>query len=79
MLGSIRWLQVFEVDEIVQSQIARLTSDIVHIKSDLADIKMWLRRVEDRHYRLEERLTDRVQAIRSDLSETIERFRREIK
>ena len=99
---SARWRQVFDMDETVQAQIARLTSDVQNVQSNVADIKVGLRRVEDRLdavnaridgtnaniYRLEEKLTDKMEAIRitqeekteavrSDLSGTIERFRTE--
>lgn len=102
VLSSIRWLRAVEVDEIIQAQIARLTSDVQHIQTDVADIKGGLRRVEDRLdatngridgvnsniYRLEEKLTDKMESIRSeqsakteavrgDLSGAIERFRTE--
>jgi chromosome segregation ATPase len=99
---SSRWRQVFEMDETVQTQIARLTSDVQHVQTDVADSKVGLRRVEDRLdtmngridgvntniYRLEVKLTDemegirseqagRTEAVRSDLSGAIERFRSE--
>jgi chromosome segregation ATPase len=97
-----RWRQVFEMEETVQAQIARLTSDVQHVQTDVADLKVGLRRVEDRLdtmngridgvntniYRLEEKLTDKMEgirseqaakteAVRSDLSGAIERFRSE--
>ena len=88
---SKRWRQVFVVDETVQAQIARLTSDVQHIQTDVSDVKVSLRRVEDRLYavngriddvngniyRLKERLIDKIDATRNDLSRAIERFRNE--
>jgi chromosome segregation ATPase len=99
---SSRCRQVFEMDETVQAQIARLTSDVQHVQTDVADLKVGLRRVEDRLdtmngridgvntniYRLEVKLTDKMEgirseqagkteAVRSDLSGAIERFRSE--
>ena len=89
---SNRRRQVFVVDEPVQAQIARLTSDVQHIQTDVADVKVSVRRVEDRLdaingriddvngnvYRLEEKLTDKIEATRSNLTEKIDGLRREI-
>jgi len=82
---------VFGMDETIQTQIARLSSDVQHIQTDVADMKVGLRRVEDRLdavngridgvngniYRLEEKLTDKIEATRSSLTERMESIRSE--
>ena len=86
-----RWRQVFEMDETVQAQIARLTSDVQHVQTDVADLKVGLRRVgekldavngridgvNDNIYRVEGKLTDKMEAIRSGLTEKIDGLRSE--
>ena len=47
-LGSFRWRELFDMDEPIQVQIARLESDVQHIQRDVADIKVDLRRTNDK-------------------------------
>src|SRR5467141_3663603 len=47
-LGSFRWRELFDMDEPIQVQIARLESDVQHIQKDVADIKVDLRRTNDK-------------------------------
>jgi chromosome segregation ATPase len=89
ILRSTGWQGVFDMDETIQTQIARLSSDVQHIQTDVADIKVGLRRVEDRldavngridsvHgniYRLEEKLTDKMEAIRNEQADKTESVR----
>jgi predicted nucleic acid-binding Zn-ribbon protein len=89
---SSRWRQVFEMDETVQAQIARLTSDVQHVQTDVADIKVSVRRVEDRLdamngridgvndniYRVEGKLTDKMEANRSEQAEKTEAVRNDL-
>jgi predicted nucleic acid-binding Zn-ribbon protein len=47
-LGSVRWRQLFDMDEQIQAQIARLESDVQHIHTVVSDIKVDLRRTNDK-------------------------------
>src|SRR6267142_2349910 len=47
-LGSVQWRQYFDMDEQIQVQLARLESDVQHINREVADIKVDLRRANDK-------------------------------
>jgi chromosome segregation ATPase len=47
-LGSVRWRQLFDMDEQIHAQIARLESDVQHIHTVVSDIKVDLRRTNDK-------------------------------
>ena len=47
-LGSVRWRQLFDMDEQIHAQIARLESDVQHIHIVVSDIKVDLRRTNDK-------------------------------
>jgi chromosome segregation ATPase len=47
-LGSVQWRQRFDMDEQIQVQLARLESDVQHIDREVADIKVDLRRTNDK-------------------------------
>jgi len=47
-LGSVRWRQLFDMDEQIQAQIARLESDVQHIHTVVSDIKVDLRRTNEK-------------------------------
>jgi predicted nuclease with TOPRIM domain len=81
--SSDRQRQVFGMDEAIQTQLARLTSDVQHIETDVADIKVDVRRIDGRlnsidervHqldtrvYQVEQRLSEKIDGVRSDLTE----------
>jgi chromosome segregation ATPase len=71
---SSRWRQVFEMDETVQAQIARLTSDVQHVQTDVADIKVALRRFDDKL----DALNARIDGVRTDLTEKFESLRGDV-
>jgi chromosome segregation ATPase len=82
---SSRWRQVFEMDETVQAQIARLTSDVQHVQTDVADIKVALRRFDDKLDALNARidgvrteLTAKIEGVRTDLTEKFESLRGDV-
>ena len=47
-LSSVQWRQVFDMDEQIQVQLARLESDVQHTNREVADIKADLRRTNDK-------------------------------
>ena len=47
-LGSVRWRPLFDMDEQIHAQIARLESDVQHIHTVVSDIKVDLRRTNDK-------------------------------
>jgi chromosome segregation ATPase len=71
---SSRWRQVFEMDETVQAQIARLTSDVQHIQTDVSDVKVALRRFDDKL----DALNARIDGVRTDLTEKFEGLRGDV-
>jgi chromosome segregation ATPase len=86
---SVRRREVSGMDEALQAQIARLTSDVQHVQTDVADIKVDLRRVDDklaamngyiagtdaRVYQVEQKLTDKIEGVRTNLTDKIEGLR----
>src|SRR5579871_5097518 len=50
-----RWREAFGMDESIQAGVVRLTSDVQHIQTDVADIKVQLGRVDDRLDAMNER------------------------
>ena len=71
----VRRRQVFDMDEQVQAQIARLEANVSHIQTDVADIKVDLRRTNDKVDRLREDLTQKIEGVREDLTQKIEGVR----
>ena len=79
---SVRRREVPEMDEAIQAQIARLASDVQHVQTDVADIKVDLRRVDDklatlngyiagvdaRVYQVEQKLTEKIEGLRTGLT-----------
>lgn len=79
---SVRRREVSEMDEAIQAQIARLASDVQHVQTDVADIKVDLRRVDDklatmngyiagvdaRVYQVEQKLTEKIEGVRTGLT-----------
>src|ERR1700736_4996135 len=47
-LGSVQWRQLSDMDEPIQAQIGRLESDVHHIDTCVADIRVDLRRTNDK-------------------------------
>jgi peptidoglycan hydrolase CwlO-like protein len=47
-VGTARWRELFDMDEPIQVQIARLESDVQHIQTVVSDIKADLRRIDDK-------------------------------
>jgi peptidoglycan hydrolase CwlO-like protein len=77
--------EVTDMEESVQTQIARLTSDVQHIQKDVADIKVDLRSVNEklgsvdaRVYQVEQRLTEKIDGSRMELTEKIGGLRTEL-
>jgi chromosome segregation ATPase len=81
--------EVTEMEEPIQTQFARLTSDVQHIQRDVADIKVDLRSIDEklgsvdaRVYQLdnrvcqvEQRLTEKVEAMGTRQGEKTEALR----
>lgn len=61
---------VARVDEVyqVQLQVAKLTSDVEHIRVDVADIKVDLRRLDTKIDSVEQRLDNKIDAVNARLS-----------
>jgi predicted nuclease with TOPRIM domain len=79
---AVRRREVTEMEEPVQVQIARLTSDVQHIQKDVADIKVDIRRMDEklgsvdaRVYQLEQRLTEKIETASTRQSEKTEALR----
>jgi dsDNA-specific endonuclease/ATPase MutS2 len=77
--GAVRRGQVVEMDEPIQTQVARLESDVQHIMTNVADIKVELRRTNDRIDRLDgrfvatdEKLTGKIDDSKKTLNEKID-------
>src|SRR5882757_11385547 len=80
--SSDRQRQAFGMDEAIQTQLARLTSDVQHIETDVADIKVDVRRIDGRLNSIDERvhqldmrvsqvelrLTEKIDGVRSSLT-----------
>jgi predicted RNase H-like nuclease (RuvC/YqgF family) len=84
-LGSFRWRELFDMDEPIQVQIARLESDVQHIQRDVADIKVDLRRTNERIDEtnnridlLRDKLDQKIESLREDLTQKIDGLRHDI-
>jgi hypothetical protein len=61
---SVRRQEVFGMDEAAkQAQLARLTSDVQHVQKDVTDIKVDVRRVDDRLDAMNERFDGKLDAV----------------
>jgi peptidoglycan hydrolase CwlO-like protein len=54
--GSVHKRQVLDMDDTLKVQVARLESDVQHILTDVADIKVELRRTNDRLDKLDAKI-----------------------
>ena len=61
--SSIHWQQVFDMDEQIEVRIVRLESDVGHIQRDVADIKVELRRTNDKIDAMDEKLTAKIDGL----------------
>jgi predicted nucleic acid-binding Zn-ribbon protein len=82
LVRSVRWRQLFDMDEQIQAQIARLESDVHHIHTDVADIKVDLRRTNDKIDGMRDKLEQgnrdagtRMDGVHEKLTEKIEDVR----
>jgi hypothetical protein len=73
-VGTARWRELFDMDEPIQVQIARLESDVQHIQTDVSDIKTDLRRTNDKI----DATNDRVDALRDRVDQGFREVRQDI-
>ncbi len=60
------------MSESAESRIARIESDVQHIRADTADLRVELRRTNDRIDGLRDDLTGRIDGLREDLTGRID-------
>jgi predicted nucleic acid-binding Zn-ribbon protein len=58
--GNEAMVELFVMNENFQAQIARLESDVQHIRTKLSDIKFDLRRIDDKLDAMELRINGRI-------------------
>jgi predicted nucleic acid-binding Zn-ribbon protein len=58
--GNEAMVELFVMNENFQAQIARLESDVQHIRTKLSDIKFDLRRIDDKLDAMEVRINGRI-------------------
>ena len=73
--GALRRGQVVEMSETVQTQVARLESDVQHILTNVADIKVELRRNNDRIDDVKKTLNERIDTVSETLNKRIDDLR----
>lgn len=62
----------------VEARIATLESDVRHIRSDVSDIKVDLRRLDDKFESMRTEFSGQIQDVRTDLSGQITQVRSEL-
>jgi peptidoglycan hydrolase CwlO-like protein len=67
--GSVHRQQVVDMDETAQVQIARVESTVQHILTQVADIKIELRRTNDRIDKLDAKLDAKIDGVEKRLTE----------
>ena len=83
--GAVRQQEVVEMEEAIQVRLTRLESDVQHIRTDVADIKVEVRRTNDRLDKLQDEirgvdkeLTDKIDVLRKDLTDKIDALAKDL-
>jgi len=62
----------------IETRIARIESDVQHIKADTADLRVELRRTNDKIDGVRDGLTKRIDSVRDELTKKIDDFHKEL-
>ena len=60
------------MSDVLESRVARIESDVEHIKTDTAELRVELRRTNDRIEEVRESLTSKIESVRDELSKKID-------